>query len=406
MTSIAIVGAGIAGTHLGLFLRHHGIDTVLYAEHSADEQRQGPLRNVATHFGSTRAREKMLGIDPWTDAIESKAFHFHVLAAPEPFSFHGAFEDPALSIDHRLHLPVLMRELEARGGQIEIRTIGVEDYPELAQKHDLVVVCTGRSGNSNLFPRIPERSPYDEPQRHVTAGIYHGIRTPEPVGLSICLTEHGEIFSAPYYTFEGRLGSIGFEARPGGAIEYLSRLSAEDDPRAFEQEVLKCVRAYAPVLLDLIDEKELRLAHLVQGALTPVVRHNYARLDASTFALALGDAHIVNDPLTAQGANLASYAACLLAETIAEVAQAGMPMDEAFCQRVERDIWEEAGPTTMWTNQMLGPPPEHLFQVMMAAATNRGVGEELARAFEFPARQWDALATPESAARFLERFAS
>jgi 2-polyprenyl-6-methoxyphenol hydroxylase-like FAD-dependent oxidoreductase len=38
MTSIGIVGSGIAGLHLGLFLRQHGISATIYADRTPDEQ--------------------------------------------------------------------------------------------------------------------------------------------------------------------------------------------------------------------------------------------------------------------------------------------------------------------------------------------------------------------------------
>ena len=48
---------------------------------------------------------------------------------------------------------------------------------------------------------------------------------------------------------------------------------------------------------------------LLQGALTPIVREDYARLSNGRYALAVGDSHTVVDPMMGQGANSASYSA-------------------------------------------------------------------------------------------------
>ena len=51
------------------------------------------------------------------------------------------------------------------------------------------------------------------------------------------------------------------------------------------------------------------------------------------FAVALGAAHVLLDPVTGQGANTASHAACVLGEAIVTADS----FDEAFCQRVVSD---------------------------------------------------------------------
>jgi 2-polyprenyl-6-methoxyphenol hydroxylase-like FAD-dependent oxidoreductase len=67
MTSIGIVGTGIAGLHLGLLLRHHGISATIYADRTSDQQRSGRILNNVIRFEHTRARERTLGINHWDD---------------------------------------------------------------------------------------------------------------------------------------------------------------------------------------------------------------------------------------------------------------------------------------------------------------------------------------------------
>lgn len=55
--------------------------------------------------------------------------------------------------------------------------------------------------------------------------------------------------------------------------------------------------------------------------------------------IALGDAWVVNDPITGQGANLGSRCAFVLADAIVT----GPPYDEALCRKVEMEMCEVLG---------------------------------------------------------------
>ena len=46
MKNIGIVGSGIAGLHLGLFLQKHGVDATIYSDRSPDQIRAGRLPNL------------------------------------------------------------------------------------------------------------------------------------------------------------------------------------------------------------------------------------------------------------------------------------------------------------------------------------------------------------------------
>ena len=90
----------------------------------------------------------------------------------------------------------------------------------------------------------------------------------------------------------------------------------EDDPRHFEMTALALLREHAPLIAARIDVRSFSLTRpldLLQGAITPTVRQGYARLDNGRFAIAIGDVHVLNDPLIAQGGNTASHAAWALA---------------------------------------------------------------------------------------------
>ena len=93
----------------------------------------------------------------------------------------------------------------------------------------------------------------------------------------------------------------------------------EDDPRHFEMTALALLREHTPSIATRIDVRSFGLTRpldLLQGAITPAVRQGYARLDSGRFAIAIGDVHVLNDPLIAQGGNTASHSAWALGQAI------------------------------------------------------------------------------------------
>lgn len=58
---IGIVGAGIAGLHLALYLQKHGVDATLITDRAPDDYRGIRLLNTVAHHHVTIAREDYLG---------------------------------------------------------------------------------------------------------------------------------------------------------------------------------------------------------------------------------------------------------------------------------------------------------------------------------------------------------
>jgi hypothetical protein len=213
---------------------------------------------------------------------------------------------------------------------------------------------------------------------------------------------HGEIFQAPFLSADGYVNAVLFEVIPGQGLQPIMDRRYDDDPQAFERLVLDLLREYAPVIFERVDEREFGLTgplDVLQGAITPTVRRGYARLENGRPVLALGDVHVLNDPVLGQGANAASHAAWVLGEAIL----AGGPFDEPFCQRVEDRIWKYTGAATAWTNAALLPPTPHAQAVFGAAGQSQAVANELVENFNDPIRAWAALESPAGAASFLQQ---
>lgn len=389
--NIGIVGAGVAGVQLGLLLRQHGVPAVIYTDRSSAQQRAGRLVNVPNYFPHARDRERALGVAHWDEPdFGTFSVHVRLAAGPQPLAFRGDLERPAHGIDSRLSLPRMLEDFEERGGRVVVRPMSAGDVVRVADEHDLIVVCSGRGELAEMFGRIDELSPFRVPQRLIVGGIFHGVGDLAPPGLHFALTPHGEVLSFPFRIAGGRATAVAFEAIPGGAFDQIAKLPYADDPKRLEATMLELLRTYAPPVYERLDLARFALTganDFVQGGLTPVVRHGHRRLSEKTFAMAIGDVHMVNDPLTAQGANLASHEAWILGHAILD----DVPFDEAFCRRVGDAIWAVARPVMEWTNAMLMPPTPQMIGFLATAAQEPSVANAFANNFNDPARQWAML---------------
>jgi 2-polyprenyl-6-methoxyphenol hydroxylase-like FAD-dependent oxidoreductase len=403
MKHIGIVGAGIAGLHLGLFLRQHNVDVTLYSERTPEQIRAGQIPNLVIRFGDTRERERMLGVDHW-DFPDFGVFGVHMyIGGQPPIEWSGALSQPASAVDMRIYQATLLEDFAARGGKVVVGAVQASDLATLAEQHDLVVVASGRGSLNEQFPRLPERSPFTRPQRLLTGALYRGIDWPEPIGAAYTISPgNGEIFQAPFYSFAGRVSSLLIEGIPGQAFDDIMHTRYEDDPKAFERIVLDLLREHAPPIYARVDMHEFgvtRAQDVLQGAITPTGRRSYAPLANGKYVLAIGDVHILNDPLLAQGANLASRCAWVLGAALIEEQE----FDEAFCRELERHLWEAGRAPTLWTNLMLKPPEPHVLRLLGAAAQNQAIADELTDNFSVPENNWEIFGSAAGAERFLKR---
>lgn len=401
---IGIVGTGISGLHLALRLRQSGIDATLYSAQGPDEIRGGPPLNFVTRFASTREREKALGLTAWESSTFDNAWVHMCVEAPGGPSFRARLPRPASSVDFRMYLAALLEEYRRRGGSwVRERVADRDDLLRLAERHELLVVAAGRGALTDVFPRDPARSPYDSAPRHLVGGLFHGVRSPEEPGMTMHMVPGaGEVHAPAYHSFTGRVTAVLVEAVPGGPFSAVTDRDHREAPGRFAGELLELLAAYAPALRARIDEREFALTRpvdLMRGAVVPGVRHGWARLADDRYALAVGDAWITNDPITAQGANLGSALAFQLADALRE--HPG-PYDEAFCRAVSERLWTTAQPVVDWTNLFVGPPPPQVGTLMAAAAADQRVADAFVARLDRPDAMWRCVRSPESTARFIE----
>jgi hypothetical protein len=382
---IGIVGSGFAGLHLALFLQQNGVETTLYTDRSAAQMRRG-MPAVLARWSHTLERERTLGVNFW-DTPESQfhRFDFYVNSQP-PLHFPAALDGPGSFVDPRLYLSTLQGVYAERGGTVVVGRLNAADLTAVSGQHDLMVVASGRNSLTELFPRIGDYSPFRQPARNLTVAYFEGMTTPDPDAVHFTLSPgHGEIIHGSIFGFDGPVPGLFFEGIPGGDFDRLTEPRYIDDPVAFHLTVMDLLRVHAPHLYAGVDPARFRVTSprdILQSALTPVVRQGYFRLATGVYAIAVGDVHVLNDPLMGQGANTASQSAWLLGEHILERDR----FDEAFCQDAEAAIWDYARYVVDWSTLMLEPPKPHVLKMIGAASKNPALASAFANMFHHPER--------------------
>lgn len=393
--NIGIVGAGVAGLHLGLYLVQHGVETTIYTNKTADEIKDGRILNSVSHLGNTKRLEKDLGVNYWDDHKYTYRRHYHYNGWSGD-RWQGDFAEDAAVVDYRIVLPAYMDAFEQAGGKFVYRDLSAGDIQALSNQHDLVVVSTGKGEIGAMFPKRPELSPYDRPQRKLAVGFWKGVPRREPNGVEVSIIPGvGELLALPMHSFTGEVMALLFESVPGGEQEQLTDLRYHDDPAAYRQLTLDILKKFHPSMYERVIEDEFKLQSdkdILQGGFPPIFREDYVRLPNGKFLISLGDLHMTVDPVQAQGANSATQSAREVGECILE----DDVFDELFATKVARRRGERLEASTHWVNQIIAQPtPAHLGKLLDTCAHNQTLADEFSRNFNNPIAQLSIMATPE-----------
>lgn len=393
---IAIVGAGTAGLHLGLYLLARGVQVTLHTDRRPEDYAGSRLLNTVAHHAITLARETELGVNHWPTEQFGYYCHYHHFGGPQPLFFRGDFRSPSRAVDYRIYLPRLMQDFAARGGRLEYGEFRPGDVARVAAGADLVVVCTGKGPLGAMFRHEPAHSPFDRPQRMLCVGLYRGVAEEPTRGVTLSVSPgQGELIDIPTLSFGGMVHALLMENVPGGDMEVLARMRYEDDPRAFLDTLLDKLAEHHPTVFRRIDRATFDLAQggrdLLQGGVTPTVREGHAVLEGGRIAIALGDVQAVVDPLCGQGANVASHAAFVLGEEIVRQSV----YDERFCEIVDARRRDRVLGAARWTNLFLQPPSPELMQLIGTMSQDRALCDEFTDNFNRPEEQWNRLASPQ-----------
>lgn len=379
---IAVVGGGPAGTALALGLLREGYDVTLVSDRTAEDIRAGSVMSSQITFESALEVENALGITellPVAPPIERMAYAT-VRTDGSRAEFASVLSTPARSLDQRVRVPLLIGEVERRGGKVVTQVVSVEGLDELASGHDLVVVSTGRGGLASLFPVDESRSPYSSPQRVAALTYLTGV-APDPAGPGLryhCIEGVGECFTCPALSLDGPCDIFVVEGVPGGPLDAWDDVGSAEEHLQRLRDVLSAHfpdEATRVGNASLVDDRSV-----LHGEITPVVRRPVGVLPSGGAVLGMADVVVLNDPLTSQGSNNATKSASFYLEAI--TAHQGA-FDVAWMERTFDNFWRGwAQWATQWTSSWLRPSQPHQRMLVDAAVRHPTVAQWIAAGFD------------------------
>jgi hypothetical protein len=401
MSHITVVGGGQAGLVLALGLQGGGCRVRLVQNRSADEIRNGRVLSSQCVFATACGEERALGFDLWGALAPPIAGMRGQVMAPDgsgtlAIGFTGRLAGPGQSVDQRIKFPALMARFAERGGETEIREVGIAELEHYAADSDLVVVAAGKGDIAALFPRDPARSPFTQPMRALSLVYVHGMeRHDGPLCVTATLIPGvGELFMIPALTHSGACDILFFEAVPGGPLDVFDGLG---DVGAQLDVTRQMIRRFVPFEAERVASVVPADARAgLTGRLTPVVRHGVGRLPSGRVVLGLADSIALADPIVGQGANNAIKAARIYFDAI--LARGAAPFDEAWMAAISEAAWQRIAASVQWSNMMLLPPPEHVVMLLARAAANPALADRIAQGFDEPAGVLPLFADPAIAA--------
>jgi hypothetical protein len=404
MRRILIVGAGQAGLQLAHELLDHNYDVTVMSPRTPEQIRQGQVMSSQCLFNTALQHERDGRLNLWEqDAPRIERLGLTVGGPDGQPRVHwdAPLDHYAQAVDQRIKMASWLELVEARGGTLLIRPATVAALDALAASYDLVVVSTGGDDLGEMFRLDAARSSYSSPQRVLSLAYVHGL-TPRPeysgpsIGYLNIIPGIGELFMIPAYTRGGACDILFFEGIPGGPLDCWSD---RPEPAEHLQRLLDLVQRYVPWEYRRCGQAELTdPGGTLVGQVTPAVRRPVAELSCGRHALAMADAVVLNDPITAQGANFASRCAVRYAERI--FARGHRPFDRQWMQGTFDGYWADAQHATRWTNAMLRPPA-HVRDLLAVAADNPDVAHRFANGFDNPADFADWLIEPDRATAYL-----
>ncbi|WP_338856007.1 styrene monooxygenase/indole monooxygenase family protein [Gordonia hongkongensis] len=318
--SVAIIGAGLAGTSAALGFLDAGFDVTLYSDRDRESLRDKvPPTGVGVLFGKSREWDAEIIEDLYevsnTTGISARLYSGSGDERAAVLEFNPDYGYVAQAVDLRLRADDRLARFLDRGGRFEVGQVGLDRLDAIAADADITLVATGKGGLSTLFPVDESRTHYREPQRRLLqvtlTGVDHGPESfayRSSAGGDHSLfnldAQNGEIFVGPFlHKDAGPTWSFIVFAKPDGA--WAARIDDVHDAVSARQTVSGIFAEYFPEDAPVIDRLQVIESDPVswlKGAVTPTVRQAVATTAGGHPVAAIGDTAIAVDPVAGQGA--------------------------------------------------------------------------------------------------------
>ena len=390
---IAIVGAGQAGLLLGCALLDQGYRVTIVTNRSPEEVWNGRVLSSQFIFDPALQIERDFGMNQWeADCPNTDGISFSIPtpdgSGQKAIHWHARLHKPGQSVDQRVKMPGWMKEFERRGGDLRFDNVGVPELERLAAEHELVLLAGGKGEIVNLLGRDESRSPVKQPMRQLALTYVTGMKRHdyyECVNFNL-IPGVGEYFVFPALTTKGENGTqacdiMVFEGVPGGPMDCWGEVKT---PEQHLETSLNILKTFAPWEYERSRDCQLTDANgIIAGRITPMVRNACLTLPSGRKVMGLGDAVLVNDPITGQGSNNATKGARHYYDAI--LARGGEAFDEAWMRATFDGLYNGyAEKVVRWTNSLLFPPPEHVVKLLATAQHAPDLASRIANGFNDP----------------------
>lgn len=393
--SVAIIGAGLAGTSAGLGLADAGFDVTIYSDKDRAALRDKvPPTGVGVLFGSPRDWDAQI-IDDLYDVGNTTGISVRLHAGEgadraDVLEFNPDYGYVAQAVDLRLRADDRLARFLERGGHFEVGSVDLDRLDEIAAIHDLTLVATGKGGLSTLFPVNESRSHYREPQRKLLqvtlTGLDHDAdafayrsRGGAANSLFNLDSDNGEVFVGPFlHKDAGATWSFIVFAKPDGA--WASKIDDVTDAASARAVIVDIFTEYFPhdaPVIDRLHVIESDPVSWLKGAVTPTVRHAVATTRGGHPVAAIGDTAIAVDPVAGQGA---ANTLVQVAELVKAVRDHDGPFTADWLEQEFEKHWERRGRAAVEVTRLyLGDPAyaTHLELSFPAAAVDENVASAL-----------------------------
>ena len=393
---IAIIGGGQAGLLLGAGLLDQGHQVTIYTNRDQASFWNGKVMSSQFIFDMKLQIERDWNMNQWEkDCPNTDGISF-VIPNPDgsgtkAIHWYGALDKPGQAVDQRLKYPGWMDEFVRRGGKLHIVDVGIAEMEELAGTHDLVLLAGGKGEIVKMLTVNEERSPVKQPMRSLALTYLTGMKRHdyiECVNFNL-IPGVGEYFVFPSLTVDGPYGSgktkacdiMVMEGVPGGPMDRWHECKDAADHLQMSRDIMK---QFLPWEYERMKDCQLTDDNgILAGRFRPCVRNPVLHLPSGRKVMGLGDAVIVNDPITGQGSNNATMGAKHYFDAI--MARGNQAFDEAWMTSTFDNLYNGyAEKVIRWTNSLLFPPPEYIVNMMGAAQQIPALSSRLANGFNDP----------------------